>query len=272
MEFGAGLNGLHLETHGDGQPLLLIHGWGLHGGMWSGIASRLASANRVLMIDLPGHGLSRNEPLHFDLDSLTDAVAEGLPEDSTVLGWSLGGIVALQAANRYPHRIARLILLSTTPRFVSGEDWPCAIDPAIVDQFSKELTQDYTRTIKRFLTLQVRGDEHATRLLASLRKQVFERGDPDPAALSCGLEILRSADLRSALSGIVQPTLVISGERDTLVPPEASRRMATHMSGASYASIPGASHAPFLSHQSQFLDLVRTFLEDAGTEDKGNAA
>ena len=49
---------LHVDSYGSGAPLLLIHGWGMHGGMWGGVAEQLAEHFRVLVVDLPGHGYS----------------------------------------------------------------------------------------------------------------------------------------------------------------------------------------------------------------------
>ena len=115
----------------------------------------------------------------------------------------------------------------------------------------------------RFLALQVRGDEHALELLRTLKARVFAHGEPNAGALRQGLELLATTDLREDLPHIQMPTLVIAGERDRLTPPEAGAWAAEAIEGARFLSIPGAAHAPFLSHRRQFLEGLMQFLDEA---------
>lgn len=255
---------LHTDKTGAGPPLVMIHGWGLHGGVWQDIVPDLADRHRVLRLDLPGHGSSPAGDGILSLDTMADAVAAHAPEGSTLVAWSLGGMVALNLAVRHPSCVGSLALVATTPRFVAGRDWPCGLDAEIVDGFGESLRRDYKRTVRRFLTLQVRGDEKAAELLVRLRQEVFARGEPDADALAAGLSILRKTDVRADLRRISQPTLVIAGERDTLVPAEAGRRMAAAIPGASFALVAGASHAPFLSHREAFLSVLAPFVTGNG--------
>jgi pimeloyl-[acyl-carrier protein] methyl ester esterase len=179
-----------------------------------------------------------------------------------LLGWSLGGLIAIRLARRLPQRIHRLVLVGTTPRFVTGPDWPWAVEPPVLQSFGQNLAGDYRRTVRDFLALQVRGDEHALELLRTLKRRVFAHGEPDPGALRQGLELLAKTDLRADLPHIRLPTLVIAGERDRLTPAEAGARLAEAIAGACFMSIPGAAHAPFLSHRRQFLDGLTQFLDD----------
>ncbi len=270
---------LHVETQGNGAPLLLIHGWGMHGGMWGGVAQQLAERFRVMAVDLPGHGKSLvsgewkvgsgntapYSPLptsHFLLDSIVDQLSAQFTEPLTVCGWSLGGQIALRWALREPEKVRRLILVASTPCFVRQSDWECAMAAETLAQFAAALQQDYAQTLRRFLALQVRGSENERELLAGLREVLFGRGEPDMGALQSGLAILRDCDLRSALPGVGQPTLVIAGERDTLTPPQAAQYMAAQIPDARLAVIAGAAHAPFLSHPEEFMKHVVNFLHE----------
>jgi pimeloyl-[acyl-carrier protein] methyl ester esterase len=107
--------------------------------------------------------------------------------------------------------------------------------------------------------LQVRGDDHAPELLRQLKQRVFAHGDPDPRALSQGLDILAGTDLRADLEQVACPALVISGERDRLTPPEAGCRLAGMIPDARYVQIGKAAHAPFLSHRREFVAAVAAF-------------
>ena len=291
---------LHVDSHecagtGKGEPLLLIHGWGMHGGMWGSVAEKLAAHVRVLAVDLPGHGWSgmgeggREKgdahpapmarpslpggfpfplpPSPFSLDAIVDELSAQFSEPLTVCGWSLGGQVALRWAARYPEQVSRLVLVASTPCFVRQDDWPCAMAAETLAEFAAALQQNYALTLRRFLALQVRGSEQERELLAALRNALFCRGEPDLAALQGGLGILRDCDLRSALPGVRQATLVMAGERDTLTPPQASQYLASHMPDARLAMIGGAAHAPFLSHPDEFVMQLKRFMENKSEND-----
>ena len=281
---------LHVEVTGSGEPLLLIHGWGMHGGMWGSVAERLAQDFRVIAVDLPGHGFSQNtgaedvgwversdthrlseagggyrcaQPtLQGSLDSIVDELSAQFDEPLNLCGWSLGGQVAMRWAQRYPQQVSRLALVASTPCFVQRPGWDCAMAEATLAEFTVALEQNYALTLRRFLALQVRGSENERELLVSLRTALFSRGEPELAALQSGLNILRDCDLREALAEIDQPVLVIAGERDTLTPPQASRHIAERMPQARLTVLAGAAHAPFLSHPDQFVACLKSFLDE----------
>ena len=253
---------LHVESAGQGPSLVLIHGWGLHGGIWSDLLPRLSRQRRVICPDLPGHGASPRAA-NLDLDKLVEAVAFNAPRRATYIGWSLGGLIAMELARRLPQRVERLVLMATTPRFMSGPGWPCGVAPDVLGSFGAGLAADYRKTVHDFLTLQVRGDSHAVELLRTLRRRVFAHGEPDPAALADGLTVLAETDLRQRLSEIHHPTLVLAGEHDRLCPADASRRLAQALPDAELDIITGASHAPFLSHRDAVLERLQTFVGTA---------
>lgn len=256
---------LHVEESGSGEPLLLIHGWGMHGGMWGSAAERLAQDFRVISVDLPGHGYSSmmaERGPGSALDPIVDALSAQFSESLNLCGWSLGGQVALRWAQRHPQQVRRLALVASTPCFVRRSGWECAMAGETLAEFAAALEQNYALTLRRFLALQVRGSEDERELLAALRNALFSRGEPELAALRSGLDILRDCDLRDALPQISQPVLVVAGERDTLTPPDASRHLAERMPQARLALVAGAAHAPFLSHPNRFVACIKDFLEE----------
>lgn len=252
---------LHVESIGSGEPLLLIHGWGMHGGVWADVAQKLAADFRVLSVDLPGFGASAPLP-HTDLDGLVQALSAQFAGPLNVLGWSLGGQVALHWARREPDKVRRLVLVTTTPCFAEREDWLFGMAGEVLAKFAAELEQNHAATLRRFIALQLRGSENERELLGLLRERLFSRGEPDMGALRGGLEILRDADLRAGLPQTAQPTLLIAGERDKLTPPEASYYLAQTMPSARVLEVAGAAHAPFLSHPDIFIEQVKSFLHE----------
>lgn len=250
---------LHVESHGSGPPLVLLHGWGLHGGLFAPLLPALTPRHRVAVVDLPGHG---NSPpvVPYTLDALTDAVAATIDTPATVLGWSMGGLVALRLARRHPRCVARLVLVCTSPRFVAGDEWPHAMDAQTLARFGDELAVAYRLTLQRFLSLQVQGSEDGRRTLAALRGALFARGEPAREALAAGLDILARTDLRAAVPALDVPALVVTGQRDALTPTGAGAWLARALPRASHVEIAGAAHAPFLSHPQEFNAALEAFL------------
>lgn len=244
---------------GAGAPLLLIHGWGMHGGIWNGVAKKLARHFEVLAVDLPGHGKS-SALEYYDLDILVDKLSARFIEPINVCGWSLGGQIALRWAQRCPQQVRRLILVASTPCFAQREDWHHAMPLETLIEFAHALQQHYALTLKRFLALQLRGSEQGREILPALRAALFSRGEPALQGLQDGLAILRDCDLRSTLSSIMQRTLIVAGQADALVPLAASNYMAQQMPDATLITVKGAAHVPFLSHPDEFAEHLLKFL------------
>ena len=274
---------LHVESQGSGAPLVMLHGWGMHGGIWGNVVPQLAQRFRVHCVDLPGHGYSntgkgegRREKGNsgadvfpfslpsapFSLDIIVDELSRHFDKPITLCGWSLGGQVAMRWAQLFPAQVAKLVLVASTPCFVQRAGWPCALEAEILQEFAHALSQHYQFTLKRFLTLQLRGSEAERELLADLRIRMFSRGEPDMAALHGGLQILRDTDLRAMLPQIAQAVMVIAGERDMLIPPAASDYLARQLPDARLVSIKGAAHVPFLSHPDIFVEQIMSFLHE----------
>ena len=245
------------EQQGSGPDLLLVHGWGMHGGVWGDLPASLARHFRVTTLDLPGHGRSRTPLAAQSLGDFTDAVVELCPTPAVWLGWSLGGLIALDAALRHPEKVAKLVLVSATPKFVQAPDWPHAMPAEVFAEFARSLTHDYRATLLRFLSLHVGGSADGRALLKQLRAQIFTHGDPQPEALAAGLAILGQTDLRARLAEVRAPTLVVHGSHDRLAAPGAAEYLAAHLPQARLLRVEGAGHAPFLSHPAQFAQAVR---------------
>jgi len=251
---------LHVDIRGAGPDLVLLHGWALHGGMWGPWLDGLEGQVRLHVVDLPGHGRSGWRAATHDLEGFARAVFPRIPRGAIVLGWSLGGMLALELARRHPRHLRALILMATTPKFLAAPDWEHGLEPALLDEFTRGLATDYRRTVQNFLALQTRGDEHSLETLRMLRSKLASHGEPDGRALSAGLDVLRSADLRDTLPRIALPALVIAGGHDRLTPPGAGRELAAQLPMARYRRVERSGHAPFLSHPDEVLAEVRGFL------------
>ena len=135
----------------------------------------------------------------------------------------------------------------------------------IFDGFHESLIDDPAATLERFLSLQVRGSRDARETLRRLRSGIAQRPQPQAEALQAGLDLLREEDLRARLADIQQPALWLFGERDTLVPADVAERIELLMPNAHCRTIPGAAHAPLLSHGDQAVKAIADFLQGTST-------
>jgi len=250
---------LSVAIIGEGTPVVLLHGWGLHAPVWDELAAALAPRFQVHVADLPGYG---DSPLcePYTVRAIAQAVAREMPPVCRVVGWSLGALVALAWARCAPRQVARLALLAATPCFVQRRDWAHGVERDALLAFTRELESDCDGALERFIALQVLGDDAAGQAAQTLRRTARIRRS-SLAALRGGLQILLDTDLRGALAGIEQRTLVVHGDRDRVIPPAAGRHLGSSVPGARFELIGGAAHAPFLSKPEPVAALVSDFLD-----------
>lgn len=245
------------RVFGRGPDLALIHGWGLGSAAWDAVSEALSARCRVHLVELPGYGGTPAEGAGFA--QTAQAIADALPAGVTLCGWSLGGLLALQAAQLAPQRIARLILVGATPSFAERADWTPAQPPALLDTFNTAVAQDAAGTLQRFAALLNQGDTQARPLSRNLAARMLGGVLSDAAALTTGLAWLRDVDLRAQLPAVATPALLIHGERDPLMPLAAAQWLAAQLPDARLETFAGAAHAPFLADPARFAALVADF-------------
>lgn len=239
---------------------MLVHGWGMSSSVWNALVPELSRRYRLIRVDLPGHGRSRGLPFE-STEAVVAQLGRIVSAPAHWVGWSLGGVLALALALRRPELVKRLVLVSSTPRFVQAPDWPRAMAPEVLAAFAAGLEADYEATLSRFLALQFRGVKGAQAALRQLRADLAAT-PPDPQALRGGLAVLRDSDLRAGLDRLGCPLRVILGELDALVPAAVAPQIVDGRVNARAAVIPGAGHAPFLSHATVFTETLHHCLHD----------
>lgn len=247
---------LHVDITGHGPDMVFLHGWGMHGGVWRGVCDALAEDYRLHLIDLPGMGHSPAcQP--YTLSRIAEVVAQHVPSQSILAGWSFGGEVAMRLALDFPERLQRLVLIGSTPCFVNQHDWHHGVAPEVFRNFAEQVAADYHPSMSRFLGLQAFGGESSRQQMRALQEQFASRPAPALHVMLAALEVLLDTDLRAACTGLHLPVQLIHGNRDTLAPIAAARWMAQHLPDAQLHEIPSASHAPFLSHPAAFVAAIR---------------
>lgn len=262
---------LFTDKTGVGKPLVLLHGWGLNHHVWSGVTPQLSQHSTVVTIDLPGHGRSTMPVDAYSLQSVTEMIVHEIETTYTgqpviILGWSLGGLLAMNITIHHPGLLSGLILVSSTPRFVRHPtNWPDAMAIDVLAGFANELQLDYQTTVQRFLALQSMGSLRAKEEIQFLRNALLdEEFSPKAEALIGGLRLLQEVDLRDEVAHIKCPCLIISGDRDRLVNPAIGTALSKLIPQSTHVVIKGAGHAPFISHQDSFIALVERFCDKNG--------
>ncbi|MFB5747193.1 pimeloyl-ACP methyl ester esterase BioH [Cedecea sp. S5-13] len=249
------MSDLWWQTKGEGNnDLVLLHGWGLNAGVWHNIEAELGSHFRLHLVDLPGYGRSKGFA-SLTLEQMADIVLAQAPERAIWLGWSLGGLVASQIALARPDRVKALVTVASSPCFTAAEGWP-GIKPDVLAGFQRQLSEDFQRTVERFLALQTLGTETARQDARLLKSIVLEQPMPDVDVLNGGLEILRTADLRAGLAESVVPHLRLYGRLDGLVPRKVVPLLDVLWPHSSSLIFDKAAHAPFISHPAEFCQAV----------------
>lgn len=253
---------LHVDVVGAGPPLVLLHGWAMHGGVFAPLLERLRDRHTLHVVDLPGHGGSRDSAVPLALAPCVAAIAAQVPV-APWCGWSLGGLIALHAAATRPAAVPGVAMLCASPRFVRGDGWRHGMSAEIFRDFAVGLRTDYRGTLDRFIALEAFGSDDARGELRALRAALFARGEPAAHALADGLELLESVDLRAALADLAVPSLWIAGRRDRLVDARAVRASAARAPRAEFAMIEHGGHAPFLTHADEVAGHLAAFLRTA---------
>lgn len=229
---------LAYEAKGSGEPILLLHGLSASHRWWSQNAPVFARSYRVYAIDLSGFGDSRTHGV-FDLDQAVPQVIHWMDTleipRATVIGHSLGGLIAAMLAAQEPSRVDRLVLVDAAM---------LAFDPGL-GRRALGLVRSLRWTPKRHIPMMA---EDALRA--------------NPRAMSQATLQLLTTDGRSDLERITAPTLIIWGDHDTIVPLSVGMQLHTLIAGSQLVIIPGSSHTPMLDRPQRFNEEVFRFLRN----------
>ncbi len=233
--------------------LILLHGWGMSPQVFDPLIERLESFE-IIAPRLPGY-LGSQWASGFDFEQQLALMAGDLPA-GRLLGWSLGGLYAIELARRYPGQFSRVDLLACNPCFVRRKDWNCALEPSVFDAFYSELNGDWQRCLRRFLSLQMQGEDEARSLLKRFVQELLVMPAVDLGVLQFGLDLLKHWDARASLAELRQPVRLILGERDALVPITLAMQITEQLPHIQVESIAGAAHVPFFSQPDTVAGLL----------------
>ena len=242
----------------EGKPLVLLHGWGMHSGVWQSLVELLENDFSITLIDLPGLGHSVNQlPQPYTLETVAEQVLEVAPEQAFWLGWSLGGVIATAVSVAQPERVTGLITLGSSPCFVERDGWPYGMAEAVYSQFESSLAEQPGKTLQRFNMLQTQGSATARNDL-KLLKALLSEVKPTTQGLVDSLALLRG-DYRSLFARVAVPQLSVLCQLDMMAPASLEQPLVEARPDLQVEVIEGYSHIGFLSDPLPLAEIVRNF-------------
>ena len=254
---------LHYETLGrkDAPPILLIMGMGFSSRAWGPLPERLAGRYRVIIFDNRGAGRSSSSGLGFGVKEMADDAAAVLDAagaaSAFVFGISMGGMVALELALRHPVRVKAMALGAT----FAG--WLRSRKPSLLTTSDVLVGGLLSRLgAHRMLSRALVSREMAKRDPKKLGAFIANGERVNPLVLLQQMAAVTLHASTARLSALRVPTLVLSGDRDRLVPEENSRRLAELIPGARFVLLPGAGHCFPLERFDDTLRELSQFFEE----------
>lgn len=236
-------------------PLVLIHGWGNDSRVWHGVLPLLRERLDVIALDLPGFAAS---PSCRDWPTAVEMICAALPERCVLLGWSLGGMLAVRAAAQAPQKVEKLITLAASPLFVARDGWADAMAGDVFEGFRSRFAADPHTCLQHFCGLQSRGDRNERAVLRWLRNNgATVRHQPWLAAL----DWLGQLDNRALLPELATPSLHLFGGRDQLVPVAAAAALRALCPGAQVEVLDDVGHAPQISESETLARRCLAFID-----------
>jgi len=229
--------------------------------------NRLASFSRLLLFDKRGSGLSDRTvdldlfTLEVRLDDVRAVMDATGSREAVIFGdGDDGASLAAAFAATYPDRTRGLILFEGRARGVRTEDYPYGYDPNEMFAFRQETenfwaTDAYARRWLGALAPSLAHDEQVVRWYSRLLRQ-----SASPGTERAFEDVVGALDLRSMLSAIHVPTLVLHRTGDTDIPVEAGRDLADRITGSRFVELPGIDGYPWAGDQDSILDEVETFV------------
>jgi pimeloyl-ACP methyl ester carboxylesterase len=230
---------IYYQVAGAGPPLVLVHGLSASGRWWSRNVPDFARHYRVYVVDLIGFGRSRRAgafSLAEAAGRLVDWMATLGIVRTSLIGHSMGGLIAAELAADFPERVERLVL----------------VDAAVFSPAPSYV--EHTLGLLRWLRYAPLG------FLPVLAADAWRAG---PRTVTRAARELLATDIRSKLSRVQAPTLIVWGEHDTLIPPDVGERLCDSLPRAELVIIPGAAHNPMWDRPAAFNRLVLEFLAGA---------
>ena len=233
----------------------LLHGWATDPGIWQSVEAELESVGcPVRLYEMPGYGSRHPESGTISFSELVDDAIEQLSGVDVWIGWSLGAMVSLAAASRYPGLLRGVFAVSATSKFCCDEEKELALT-----QLRSSVEKDPAKAVKRF-----HRSMPAPNHRREVTKQLADLDAPAKETLLAGLDMLLRTDLSGEVNKITCPTTIVSGEQDQIIPASSGESLQQLIAGSQYTALP-CGHLPFLECHQKFMEQLFEFARTNST-------
>lgn len=252
---------MHYEDRGTGSPVVFIHGWGGSGDAWDYQVLDLAPSHRCITVDLRGHGDSDKPWGDYNYDLFVRDISALLTQldltDVTLVGWSMGGHIALKFAHEQPERIARVVTTGSGPRFWAAEDAPYGTPASDVQGLIDAVKYARTETIAGLY-----GNNFHRTDLAATRDWFVQTGWRVPAFVGVtSFQALIDNDLRAVLPEITVPVHVFAGRHDLIWDPRWSEEAHRLLPDSTLTFFENSGHVAFIENRVEWNQALLDVLE-----------
>ncbi|MDR3566817.1 MAG: alpha/beta hydrolase [Syntrophobacteraceae bacterium] len=209
-------------------PIVFISGWAHGEEALRPLAEAMAASGRIVSnLSLASCGPFEDGDKNISAyGRFVSSHLDTSGEPATIVGWSTGGVVALETAARYPEKVDRLVLLSTTARFCSDKDYTSGVNPAVLRAMIRGLRKNPEDVVSDFIREAMHPLDIGAEVLAARTQSALAAGT---VSLAHGLKYLLAADLRRDLPSLALPCLIVHGLQDRIVPVEAGRYLTANL-------------------------------------------
>lgn len=261
---GKYVNGIAVHEYGekDKTPVVFIHGFPYNAGMWSQQIRQLKEHHYCIAYDIRGLGETPPGDGQFTMEMFVDdlfSVCDGLDlHRPVVIGFSMGGYIALRAVEREPDRFRAIVLCDT--KSAADDDAGRLKRASAIRLINEEGIEQFAAD---FVPMTFRED--AKERIPDIYNTVLEQAQTEtPAGVKgCLLAMAVRTDTTHALSDIQVPTLLVVGEHDALSPPAVMRQMQEQIEGAELIVVPEAGHMAPLENPDAVTQGIVEFLVKA---------
>lgn len=250
------------------QSMVLVHGYGCDQSMWRAITPAFASDYRLVLPDLVGYGNSdhsaydraKYETLHGHANDLLE-ICEALElRDSIVVGHSVSAIIAVLAANRYPDRISRLVLVSPSPNYINDGDYVGGFTRSDIDGLLEVLDANYLGWSKQMAPA-IMGVPDRPELGDELANS-FCRTDPEIAKHFARVTFL--SDHRADVAACTTPSLILQCSNDVIAPLAVGNWLDRAMINSNLVVMKATGHCPHMSAPEETIAAMKGYFAKAG--------
>jgi pimeloyl-[acyl-carrier protein] methyl ester esterase len=256
----------HYETQGEGDCLLFLHGWASSSRVFAQQAEYFSRKNKVVLLDLPGHGETSWQPVSFseiayDIENILHRLCIS---SVSIIGSSMGGMLGLKFYGMFPQRVKKLVMAGSVPRFLQKPGMPVGLKLQEMQRLKNQVGTKYPGILDIFFRSLFTLEERESEKFKWIHQFRKEENPPSQESLLHFLDLLEREDLIAILKNIKIPVQFISGRHDYICSEDSMEFLKEMLPYTQFHFIERSGHFPFLIRSAEFNQHVEQFLEGEG--------